>query len=771
MPNRSSSRLTFHLIPHTHWDREWYLPRAVFQARLVAVIDRVLEQLDADPEARFLLDGQTILLEDYLAIRPGQESRIRAQIRRGALEIGPWYVLADLQIPSAQSIRRNLQEGRRQAEGFGRCLEVLYSPDAFGHPAALPRIAAEFGLARAVVRRGLGRPGDLYRWEGDGGESLLVHQLPPSGYDGAVGLASAPDLARAWRPLRQELVERAETGQIAVFLGADHHAMVPRVGELVRRLRALEPGHTVRVSGLGEYFDAVEGGSPGPPLVRGALRASRGLTWDLQDVHSSRGRLKRRHGDAELRLARIAEPLERLARERGLLDQAPVLSHAWRTLLQCQFHDTLAGTTCDEAQQEQAVRLDAVDRVSRLVAGSSVDALLGNPEPPGDLVLWNPVPRARGGLVIARLTFFRRDVPVGPPGAARPRTGPGYRPIALATPAGRRIPVQVLAVLPGPERRDDPHRYPDLDEVDQAWVAFEVAELSGLGTTRLEPTPSNAKAAGPALATGPATLANREMAADCSPVGALSLAAVGAGASLPGLVQLVDEADQGDLYTFSPAGGPDSGASTPVSQTILAWGPLVGAIETRWTARFRTGTLDARLVVRLHRDSPLVHLRLELDHSLCNHRLRLRFPVGTGHLVAGGTLGIDRVAPPVMVEPVVVEREVLTRPAQRYVAGSGRTATLAVFAPGFFEYEWTRRGELLITVLRAVGELSRGELPERPGHAAWPVPVPEAQEPGRHTLELALALLPPGPGEDLPDRLEQMWEDAFLPIQAFWRRA
>src|SRR2546422_5392446 len=30
---------------HTHWDREWYLPAAAFQARLVAVVDELLERL------------------------------------------------------------------------------------------------------------------------------------------------------------------------------------------------------------------------------------------------------------------------------------------------------------------------------------------------------------------------------------------------------------------------------------------------------------------------------------------------------------------------------------------------------------------------------------------------------------------------------------------------------------------------------------------------------------------------------------------------------
>src|SRR3989454_2273195 len=53
--------LIFHLIPHTHWDREWYLPRAALQARLVAVTGDLIERLQAQPAYRsFLLDGQTV---------------------------------------------------------------------------------------------------------------------------------------------------------------------------------------------------------------------------------------------------------------------------------------------------------------------------------------------------------------------------------------------------------------------------------------------------------------------------------------------------------------------------------------------------------------------------------------------------------------------------------------------------------------------------------------------------------------------------------------
>ncbi|MGH8573239.1 MAG: glycoside hydrolase family 38 C-terminal domain-containing protein, partial [Gammaproteobacteria bacterium] len=285
---------TFHLIPHTHWDREWYLTQAGFLARLVPMMDDLLDRLEREPEFRsFLLDGQTILLRDYLAVRPEQRERIARLVQAGRLQVGPWYVLADELIPSGESLIRNLLAGRADAESFGGRTDVLYSPDAFGHPAIMPSLAIEFGIPHGVLWRGLGgEPGqerDFYRWCGPDKREILVYHLPPAGYE--VGSALPADrerLAEAWAPVRAALVSRAATPHVAVFVGADHHAAHPSLGALCRLLAELEPESTVRVSRLDEFFQAAAGSLPLVPSVRGELRWSYGYTWTLQGVHSTR---------------------------------------------------------------------------------------------------------------------------------------------------------------------------------------------------------------------------------------------------------------------------------------------------------------------------------------------------------------------------------------------------------------------------------------------------------------------------------------------------
>src|SRR5438128_7245909 len=176
----------FHLIPHTHWDREWYLPRAAFQARLIPALDDLIERLQADAGYRsFLLDGQTVLLADYLRARPEREGDVKALVKTGRLQVGPWYVLADELIPSGESLVRNLLLGAADAQRLGGRLDVFDSPDAFGRPAWWSDVVVGFGSRCGVVWRGSGgEPGqarDLYRWRGPHGPDVLLWQPPPAG--------------------------------------------------------------------------------------------------------------------------------------------------------------------------------------------------------------------------------------------------------------------------------------------------------------------------------------------------------------------------------------------------------------------------------------------------------------------------------------------------------------------------------------------------------------------------------------------------------------
>ena len=140
-------------------------------------------------------------------------------------------------------------------------MDVLYSPDAFGHPAVLPTLAREFGIDVGVTWRGLG--GSCRR------TAISTPGAAPTRHDVAASPAGAGirDWRRArrfslgnchrhWAAIRKSLVDRSVTSHVAVFIGADHHAPPHDPSAIRDRIQEIEPAHQVRLSTLREYFDA-----------------------------------------------------------------------------------------------------------------------------------------------------------------------------------------------------------------------------------------------------------------------------------------------------------------------------------------------------------------------------------------------------------------------------------------------------------------------------------------------------------------------------------
>jgi hypothetical protein len=245
------------------------------------------------------------------------------------------------------------------------------------------------------------------------------------------------------------------------------------------------------------------------------------------------------------------------------------------------------------------------------------------------------------------------------------------------------------------------------------------------------------------------------------------------------LLELVGASDTGDTYSPSPTRVERAlPRITPVTTRILAEGALVGALEATWSVRAGAspgragaGVVDVRLVLQVFKGSAIVRGRLELDNQAHDHRLRMRVPIGVQgeQLLAGAQFGANRrgaTGPAVVAS--TMEAPVTTFPVHRHASAATAGRGLAFLAPGFFEAEW-QDGDLVVTLLRATGELSRSDLATRPGHAAWPVPTPLAQCRGQTRIAFALA---PVDAAQLAsgDAVPALWEDAFVPIQAWWLR-
>src|SRR5213082_116394 len=241
-----AQQLNIIIVPHTHWDREWYQTFQQFRFRLVHAIDTLLDILDRDPDfTHFLLDGQTIVLEDYLEVRPEQEERLKKYTRSGRIQVGPWYLQPDEFLVSGESLVRNLQIGLRRAAEFGEPMCVGYVPDCFGHIAQLPQILQGFGIDNAVFWRGVGaeaHKSEFYWAAPDGTQVLVIHLAGPLGYSNARNLPFTPEefVARV-ELLTAPLLPKATTNTLLFMNGSDHlepQAGLPKTIEAANQLLA-----------------------------------------------------------------------------------------------------------------------------------------------------------------------------------------------------------------------------------------------------------------------------------------------------------------------------------------------------------------------------------------------------------------------------------------------------------------------------------------------------------------------------------------------------
>ncbi len=370
-----------YLVSHTHWDREWYRTFQQFRLDLVKTIDGVLDVLEGDPAfAHFLLDGQTIVLDDYLTMRPGAAPRLARQIASGRLAVGPWYCHPDFFLVSGESIVRNLMLGLRVARSYGAASMVGYSPDQFGHTGQLPQIYAGFGIESAVLWRGVDARTTQNEswWEAPDGSRVLLVLLARS-YGNAQHLPlDPPALALRLRQLSDALVSGATGPAVLLMNGNDHlpvQAGLPAA--LASAAPALSDDWSVGHTSLAAAIDHLRHDGTPRGVVRGDLRSS-ATAHLLPGVLSARTYLKRRNAQVQQLLERVAEPWSALA---VLLNPRPYpageLWEAWRLLLQNQPHDSICGCSIDAVHREMAPRYDGAEQIGDLLAQSALTAIAG----------------------------------------------------------------------------------------------------------------------------------------------------------------------------------------------------------------------------------------------------------------------------------------------------------------------------------------------------------------------------------------------------------
>ncbi len=377
---------TIHLVSHTHWDREWYLTFQQFRLKLIHLIDRLLEILESDASYNyFLLDGQAIILEDYLQIRPDREQELSKFIKNGRLLIGPWYISPDEFLVSPESHIRNLLEGDRLCQKYGGKMLVGYLPDTFGHIGQMPQILQGFGIETACAWRGLDEQPCELSWQAPDGSEVLLSYLRDS-YSNAASLTpSNPEkFIHEVDERSASLSSHSQTGQLLLMHGTDHMEPSAELTQAINHYQLEARQNKLVHSSLPNYFDALRSGVTSAgiqfPIITGELRSSRHAAL-LQNALSTRIWLKQRNQACETDLLNWVEPLSAFTSllhtnvppyaptnpspyPKYTSSWAAIIRSTWKLLIQCHPHDSICGTSIDQVAKEMGIRFDQVDQIN-----------------------------------------------------------------------------------------------------------------------------------------------------------------------------------------------------------------------------------------------------------------------------------------------------------------------------------------------------------------------------------------------------------------------
>jgi hypothetical protein len=772
------------LVPHTHWDREWYEPFQTYRLRLVETLDALLDLLESDPSyARYLLDGQMAVIDDYLEVRPENADRLRRLVAAGRLSIGPWYILMDEFLVSPETIIRDLQLGIRRGAAFGGVTEIGYLPDMFGHIAQMPQILRLAGFKDAVVWRGV--PSDVtataFLWRSPDGSSVRAEYL----LDGYGSGASLPNDAKAVVGRVRDHVETFSTfihGDVLFMNGSDHLPPQPWLGRVVAEANAIQDDYELVISSLREHLDRAP--RDGLQVWEGELRSGYRANL-LMGVASNRVDVKRAAAHVEHALERRAEPLAALFVPSTDWPSS-FLDIAWREVIRNAAHDSICACSVDDVVNAVLHRFAEARAIADGVAGSALKVLGASMRSSGYVVA-NARARRRAGMV--ELVLLGDDLDLDRVQVMSERTSlPGE--LVLDTGTARTL----LGMFQGPRLDDDawieevnvalnddeivltvkvgPFERPGvrLDDARERLAALlgahpaatvrvrldqpairrvlaRTTPVEGLGWARFEP----AALAHPAVADDDGCMIGNGLVTVSvdAETGTFSIDGHG------GFGRFVDVGDLGDSYNYSPPGS-DTVVDRPASVRVEVTerGPVRASCVIHseyWWPEFvetstqrRTGSVHVRVTTTLQvlADEGAVRVTTSFVNSARDHRLRVHHPTVAPAPGSVAECAFGTVQRGLTAEGRPDEFGLPTFPSRRFVT-AGRV-TIAHL--GLHEYEVTdvRNGvghELAITLLRSTGMLSRLGMAMRPMPAGPLTPVEGLQLVGtRIEAQYAIAI-------------------------------
>ena len=747
------------------------MPFEETRIKLVSFFDRLFNILKSYPDYQsFLLDGQSIILEDYLELRPEKHDLLKQYVSNRRIFVGPWYVLPDEFLESGESIIRNLSLGHKIASTFGRVMKIGYVPDPFGHILQLPQILRGFSIDSMIFSRGLGEEGEKlgseFIWKApDGSNVLAIHQVLGYWDSRALGYDEPDESGNSTKPLnlnkalktindnKSILTKYARTEYLLSNNGEDFHEPQPEIPQIIKYLNRYLQDSIVVHSNLEDYVEKIRSSKLKLGHFFGEMRNIK-YQFLLSGVLSSRIYLKQANERDQTYLEKIAEPLGTISWMEGLEYQENLFWLAWKRLIQSHPHDSICGCGVDEVHQDVMRRLAWVKQISEGISESALQHIVSRIDTITEDSSFQPL------IVLNTLNWQRDEI-------IKTRIFPNIKTVSntnyiIYDPQGTKIYPHTIKI----NRRDKK------DEIEVSFMArcippygYKVFYI----TTTNETDRSSTQ-----IKTSPNSIENDLIKVTANRNGTLRITDKVSNQTLDNLLVFEDQEDAGDEYSYSPS---------KISMRITTEN-CKAKIKVEKSQFHATLNIDLKLSLpkELSKDRSIrsgkkmtciirnrviiysgikrIDIDTKIENKTKDHRLRVIFPtdIKTNHTYAESQFTIVKRKVAVGSAKNWKEPPSSTHPQQSFVTISDRNKSLTLINQGLPEYDSKTSIEgvtISLTLMRCVGWLSRDDLSTRKGKAGPQIPTPDAQCLGTFEFKYSILL------NDKNWTKRKVWKDAY----------
>lgn len=739
------------VVSNTHWDREFRKSFEKTRRRLVTMMDVTLDILEKDPKyPSFTMDGHSIMIDDYLEIRPERREQVTKFIEEGRLIIGPWYTLPESMAISHEAFARNFLWGRRNMDKYGAPRgTVAYTPASWGQTGQLPQLLNEFGLTRMMFYRGISHheTDAEFIWEAPDGSRVMssrfalyarynwyyqVHRAVTRGRtfskdyewgefdeapfrfaDGLGGEDLAYDLKWPSVDYDKSQLKKAIEDMVAaegphftteVFLAMHGHDISvghPLESQVIEDAQKIFDGkYKIEHTNLEKYWEELEKhlDPDKMTLLKGERRQHlrKGMwTYLFPASISARTYLKLQDFASSTALVYQAEPLASLALTLGAEYPTVYMDRGWGYLLSNHTHDANGGCAPDVVCEDISYRYRKAADCAEIVTEDSMAYIASNLSPadqPTDIqqvIVFNTLPFERDAVAMIDLEVPKKK---------------GAKAVILESDNDTVTERQAISWEKSSSFVDSIWDVPTILDSDRIkfYARFQKLPAMGYRVYRVKSEPNEIRSP-ETMVTGPNAMENEHLKVIVAGNGTVTIFNKKTGMIYEDLNYLSDQGEVGNAWRHTAPNFDRVYNSLGVNASVAVTesGPLVSVITAEFDfpvpEDYADGTrrsdrlvnLPVKIEYRLEKDSSCVKVKLSVDNRAKDHWLRANFPSMLETDTSWGDSHFDVVGREIKKPDSTgwVEKFEGTHPLRTFAGLNDGVDGIAVFPKGLFEFE------------------------------------------------------------------------------------